>query len=222
MTDTTKKVIVLLSITAVAAGGYAAYKLYQKKQSEKTEELISGEIVEFPKEKTEKTDTAEQPEKFIFGDQIAAMPEPTEVERTAYEEISSGYRKKTEDKEEVSEENIAASKEIDDYISKNKNKIIVLPEDQIYDTWGRDEGNDPEAPGVVYEEEELYYFTEDDRLTDEDGNDIDEERYLGKKPRQFGWFTNDKDDIFIRNNPLERDFRVNKAHASKEDYFPEY
>lgn len=242
MSDTTKRVVLLLGITTLAAGGYVAYSIYKKKKSEENLiEVSEEETTETPEEEED----VESPDKFIFGDDIARMPEPTEIEKTEYTTKASVYSEYEEDDyvddhprdddeeddyvddfprdddEEDDEEfeDYESSKEYSNYRNKNKNKIIVLPEDNIGETWNRDIGNDPSNPEVIYEEEELYYFTVDDKLTDEDGNIIDEDQYLGPKPRQFGWFTNDKEDLFIRNNPLERDFRVNKVRAVRSDYF---
>lgn len=218
MNKTTKNVVLLLSITAVAAGGYVAYRHFTNKKKEK--ELIDIPIQNEPIEVQEETEeTVEVPDKFVFGSDIAMMPEATETERTEYATKVKQYSTV----EELDDETEAAYQEsasVKDYLKKNKNKIFVLPEDNIEYTWQRDEiGNDPDNPNVMFEEEELYYFTEDERLTDENGNDVDEEIYLGLKPRQFGWFTNDKEDLYIRNNPLERDFRVNKVRGCKEDFF---
>ena len=232
MSDTTKRVVLLLGITTLAAGSYIAYSIYKKKKSEENLiEVSEEETTESPEEEED----VESPDKFIFGDDIARMPEPTEIEKTEYTtkaEVYSEYEEddyvddfpRDDDDEEYEDEDeefedYESSKEYSNYRNKNKNKIIVLPEDNIGETWNRDIGNDPSNPEVIYEEEELYYFTVDDKLTDEDGNIIDEDQYLGPKPRQFGWFTNDKEDLFIRNNPLERDFRVNKVRAVRSDYF---
>ena len=240
MSDTTKRVVLLLGITTLAAGGYVAYSIYKKKKSK-------DNIIEVSEEETAETpedeEDVESPDKFIFGDDIARMPEPTEIEKTEYTTKAAVYSEYEEDdyvddhprdddeeddniddfprndEEDEEFEDYESSKEYSNYRNKNKNKIIVLPEDNIGETWNRDIGNDPSNPEVIYEEEELYYFTVDDTLTDEDGNIIDEDQYLGPKPRQFGWFTNDKEDLFIRNNPLERDFRVNKVRAVRSDYF---
>lgn len=224
MSNTTKRVLLLLGITTVAAGGYIAYSVYKKKKAEASSIDCREEDYDDLEESCE---NVEVPEKFIFGDEIAKMPEATEVERTEYATKAALYSEENypeegpqdDDPDEELEESYESSKNYMDYRKKNKNKIIVLPESQIEYTWNREEGNDPENPDVVYEEEELYYFTEDDTLTDEDGNIIDEEQYLGSKPRQFGWFTSDKEDIYIRNNPLERDFRVNKVRAERSAYF---
>lgn len=241
MSDTTKRVVLLLGITTLAAGSYIAYSIYKKKKSEEN-------LIEVSEEETveahEDEEDVESPDKFIFGDDIARMPEPTEIEKTEYTTKAAVYSEyeeddyvddhprdddeeddyvddfpRDDDEEDEEFEDYETSKEYSNYRNKNKNKIIVLPEDNIGETWNRDIGNDPSNPEVIYEEEELYYFTVDDTLTDEDGNIIDEEQYLGPKPRQFGWFTNDKEDLFIRNNPLERDFRVNKVRAVRSDYF---
>lgn len=239
MSDTTKRVVLLLGITTLAAGGYVAYSIYKKKKSkDNLIEVSEEETIEAPEDEED----VESPDKFIFGDDIARMPEPTEIEKTEYTTKAAVYSEYEEedyvddhprdddeeddyvddfprDDEEEEFEDYESSKEYSNYRNKNKNKIIVLPEDNIGETWNRDIGNDPSNPEVIYEEEELYYFTVDDKLTDEDGNIIDEDQYLGPKPRQFGWFTNDKEDLFIRNNPLERDFRVNKVRAVRSDYF---
>lgn len=237
MNNGTKGLIVLGCITVAAAAGYIIYT----KKKNKVKEPLSNEPVEEQKENP----IEEEMDKFIFGDNIAMMPDPVEIDKTEYatraevydtktEEVEADEEKNyiqpeqdTEDEEDESveemddevEEAFVISKEYDAYRKKNANKIIVLPEDKLSYTWNADIGNDPDNPDVIYEEEELYYFTEDETLTDEDGNIIDEEQYLGVKPRQFGWFTNDKEDIYIRNNPLERDFRVNKVRASREDYY---
>ena len=242
MSDTTKRVVLLLGITTLAAGSYVAYSIYKKKKSkDNLIEVSEEETTEAPEEEED----VESPDKFIFGDDIARMPEPTEIEKTEYTTKASVYSEyeeddyvddhprdddeedddyvddfpRDDDEEDEELEDYESSKEYSNYRNKNKNKIIVLPEDNIGETWNRDIGNDPSNPEVIYEEEELYYFTVDDTLTDEDGNIIDEDQYLGPKPRQFGWFTNDKEDLFIRNNPLERDFRVNKVRAVRSDYF---
>lgn len=229
MTTNTKRVCILLGITAVAAGGYVAYNLYKKKKNaQETIDIPVKEGQAIPENENKEDETVEQPDKFIFGDNISMMPEQVEVERTEYATKAAKYSEKEpgeldpdEDSSEDEEtfEAFQFSKEYDAYRKKNKNKIIVLPEGQIEYTWNREIGNDPEDPDICYEEEELYYFTEDETLTDEDGHIIDEEQYLGVKPRQFGWFNNDKEDIYIRNNPLERDFRVNKVHAERSAYF---
>lgn len=220
MSTTSKRIILLLTLTGVAACGYVAYTKIKKKKQEEIENSIpeNNDPVE------EKEEEAEVPEKFIFGDNITMMPEATEIEKTEYATKVEVYN--TEDKTDTSEdtetwEAFKISKEYDAYRKKNKNKIIVLPENDIEYTWNREIGNDPDNPDVCYDEEELYYFVNDETLTDEDGNIIDEERYLGVKPRQFGWFENEKEDIYIRNNPLERDFRVNKVQASRDAYFPD-
>ena len=222
MSSTTKRVILLLGITAAAAGGYVAYSYYKKKKDAENLLEIAREISE-PEEVEESKDTVEPAEGFIFGDDIAKMPEAAEIEKTDYATKVAEYSSDEDDvetsKDEEEWEAYKVSKDYNEYRKKNKNKIIVLPKDKIEYTWNREEGNDPENPEVVYEEEELYYFTEDETLTDEDGHIIDEDQYLGPKPRQFGWFTSDEEDIYIRNNPLERDFRVNKVQAERSAYF---
>lgn len=222
MSSTTKRLIILLGITTVAAGGYVAYSFYKKKKEDNVtvKPAINNEPVE-PDEEQKEDEIDKEVQKFIFGDNIALMPEQVEIEKTEYTTKAEVYSTETEEFDDEKEEAFQISKEYDEYRKRNKNKIIVLPEGNIEYTWNREIGNDPDVPDVCYDEEELYYFTGDDTLTDEDGNIIDEEQYLGVKPRQFGWFENDKEEIYIRNNPLERDFRVNKVQASRDAYFPD-
>lgn len=221
MSTTSKRIILLLTLTGVAAGGYVAYNIYKKKKNEEAA-ASRFEPVEPTNENSKDDAIEEEMNKFIFGDNIALMPEQVETEQKNYATKAEVYQTETEQEpDKEMEEAFEISKEYDAYRKKNKNKIIVLPENDIEYTWNREIGNDPDNPDVCYDEEELYYFVNDETLTDEDGNIIDEERYLGVKPRQFGWFENEKEDIYVRNNPLERDFRVNKVQASKDAYFPD-
>ena len=74
MSDTTKRVVLLLGITTLAAGGYVAYSIYKKKKSEDNLiEVSEEELTETPEDEED----VESPDKFIFGDDIARMPEPT-------------------------------------------------------------------------------------------------------------------------------------------------
>lgn len=125
------------------------------------------------------------------------------------------------DADDSEEEDFFEDEAINDYKKRNKGKINILPEGDLEYSWGRDVGNDPMEPEVIYDEAELYYFTKDHKISDDDGHDITDKEveYVGSKPREFGWFSNDKEEIYIRNHPKETDFRLNKVNSSFEEYW---
>lgn len=91
MSSTSKRLLILLGITTVAAGGYVAYRYYTKKKNEQQTDYIS--INNEPVEAVEEpgVEEVEQPEKFIFGDNISKMPEFTEIEKTEYSTRALAY-----------------------------------------------------------------------------------------------------------------------------------
>ena len=126
---------------------------------------------------------------------IEALLEDPENEET-YEE---------REEREALEETLAMA----EYRSKNQGKIAPITRDE----W------DSDFQEVLFDKKDLYYFTGDGVLTDEEGNHLDEEEYIGKKPRQFGWMNNDEEKIYIRNHPKETDFQVWKENCASEDWW---
>lgn len=106
-------------------------------------------------------------------------------------------------------EDIERTEAMSEYRKKNKDKIIPVQKDEV-ETDFRD---------VDYEIKDLYYFTTDDVLTDDDGNHIDEAEFIGTRPRQFGWMGNSEEVIYIRNNPKETDFKVWKERCASTDWW---
>lgn len=111
--------------------------------------------------------------------------------------------------ERVEREEMEASEKMSEYRKKNKDKIVPIQKDEV-ETDFRD---------VDYDIKDLYYFTTDDVLTDDDGNHINEAEYIGVRPRQFGWMENAEGVIYIRNNPKETDFKVWKQHCASSDWW---
>ena len=66
---------------------------------------------------------------------------------------------------------------------------------------------------------DLYYFTADNVLTDDEGNVVDELEYIGSKPRQFGWMDNDEDEIFIFNEAKDVYYHVWKERCSSVEWW---
>ena len=126
---------------------------------------------------------------------IEALLEDPENEET-YEE--------REEREALEETSAMA-----EYRSKNQGKIAPITKED----W------DSDFQEVLFDKKDLYYFTSDGVLTDEEGNHLDEEEYIGKKPRQFGWMNNDEEKIYIRNHPKETDFQVWKEKCASEDWW---
>lgn len=113
--------------------------------------------------------------------------------------------------EMLEKQQIETDQAIAEYRAKNKDKIIPLSADE----W------DTDFPQVDYPRGDLHYFVEDDLFTDDDGNPINEEEYIGNRPRQFGWMANNEDKIYIRNNPKETDYVVWKHRCTAEDWWGE-
>lgn len=119
-----------------------------------------------------------------------------------------------EDYEETYEEMLERQSEeyvehAEQYRREHKGKIELMQSDE----W------DTDFPETDYEHQDLYYFTEDDKLTDEDGNVLDEEEYIGPKVRQVGWMRSPDDVIYIRNHSKEKEYRVFKERCAIIDWF---
>ena len=142
-------------------------------------------------EETKKAESESPSEEDVEEDE-----EETEVPMETYEE-----RLEREAEEENAEYQL--------YQKKKGDKIDVLGNEAV----------DSEYPEVHYPGEELYYFTEDDIITDEDGNEIDEKSLIGDKLRRFGWMQNEQEAVWVRNNPRETDYHVNKVKDSRDSWF---
>lgn len=131
----------------------------------------------------------------------------TELESSEDEEIEETME--TYD-ERVLREQQMINEELDSYTKKKGRNIDVLGKSPI----------DKDYPDIHYDEEELLYFIPDDILTDELGSIVNEQELLGSKLRQFGWFQNNQEDVWVRNNPYSRDYHVKKINDDYKSYFP--
>lgn len=119
-----------------------------------------------------------------------------------------------EDFEETYEERVEREAEeslehSERYKREHKGKIELMTADD----W------DTDFPETDYEREDLYYFTESDILTDENNNQLPENETIGPKVRQVGWMQSPDDEIYVRNHPQQKEYRVIKEHCSVEDFF---
>ena len=111
--------------------------------------------------------------------------------------------------ERVDRENDAINEECKKYKEKKGNQIDVLGNNPI----------DNDYPNVSYQTESLLYFIPDDFVTDMVGNRIDEMDILGNKLRRFGWFQNEQEHVWVRNNKYETDYQITKIDDDYASYF---
>ncbi len=111
--------------------------------------------------------------------------------------------------ERIEREAEEALEQSERYKAEHKGKIELMTSDE----W------DTDFPMTDYEREDLYYFTESDILTDENGSHLNEKEFIGPKVRQVGWMQSPDECIYIRNHPKEKEFRVFKERCSVEDWF---
>lgn len=111
--------------------------------------------------------------------------------------------------ERVNHENDAINEECKKYKEKKGDQIDVLGNNPI----------DNDYPNVSYQTESLLYFIPDDFVTDMVGNRIDEMDILGNKLRRFGWFQNEQESVWVRNNKYETDYQITKIDDDYASYF---
>lgn len=137
-------------------------------------------------------------------------------EEDSYEDGDSSIEEQMnmEDFEETYEERLEREAEealehSEKYKRDHKGKIELMTSDE----W------DTDYPESDYEREDLYYFTESDILTDEDGHQLPEAETIGTKVRQVGWMQSPDEVIYVRNHPQEKEYRIFKEHCTVEDWF---
>lgn len=231
-----KYVIAALSFAAGVVAGFTVAQFIEIEKVEDTRVYANDikketPIVKKPDEEKPvdpselETPSDDDPDELISrGPAHVAMPGQTGVNYSKVQKIvkENGYTDPEDiqrviddpDNEETYEERIAREEEelseaMSEYRRKNKGKIVPIQKDE----W------DTDFPEIDYDKQDLYYFTTDNVLTDEDGNVVDEAEYIGLKPRQFGWMENDEERIYIRNNPKETDYQVWKEKCASTDWW---
>lgn len=223
-----------------AAVGFIAGYSVAKKQSEEQYKPELEEAAAALEEYRQKSELKEEKEEPVI---TKAVPVPSKVIKvaklasetapginyTAYAKMKAEEAKKAEaespveeDVEETEddipvetyEERLEREAEeyndqINAHLRKKGAKIEVLGNEPI----------DPDYPEVHYPVEELYYFTEDDCVCDENGEVIVEEEVIGDKLRKFGWMLNEQEKVYVRNNPAQTDYLVNKIKDYHDRWF---
>lgn len=224
-----KAVLAMLCFTAGAGFGFALGYYINKKEDNEYVEPIPVEKPEPEPEKTQSDILEIKPAK------IARKPGDVGINYTKYVKDLK-YKQETEhprdddpeeednyegeeepdmsEYEETYEERIAREQEeslahAEEYRRQHKGKIELMQSDE----W------DTDFPETDYEREDLYYFTESDILTNEDGEKLDENETIGPKVRQVGWMQSPDDVIYVRNHPQEKEYRIFKERCTVEDWF---
>lgn len=239
-----KIVIATLAFVAGAGFGFAVgYSMNRKESEARTQEAIEAfkrysqeTEVENP-ENSQGEETEKQPCELFKDVKPAKFAKPDGTPGINYSKYNKDIQEKVEtespsddDPDDEPEKDISPDdpeyeetyeekleRESDEYIEhadqyrkEHEGKIELMTSDE----W------DTDFPETDYDRADIYYFTESDILTDEDGHQLNEEEYIGPKPRQVGWMRQANDDvIYIRNHPKETEYRLFKEHCSVEDWF---
>ena len=231
-----KFVLAAISFAAGAAAGFAVGYYISFEEEEETRVYATElpkpteKVVEFPKvdpaetERPHDDDPVDPVQMVSAGPARIAQPGQPGVNYAKVQQIvqENGYTDPDDiqrvvddpDNEETYEERIERQ-EIEreqamaEYREKNKGKIVPIQREDF----------ETDFPETDYDHKDLYYFTGDDILTDEDGNIVNEEEFIGNKPRQFGWMANDEDRIYIRNHPKETEYAVWKERCLSTDWW---
>lgn len=123
---------------------------------------------------------------------------------------TEGYKEVAKMAEEMDKED--AEKRHKEILKQHKdNPIEVISNEEYFNEYDLKEYN--------YDHEDLYYFLEDDKLTDSNFEEVDEAGYVGERPRKFGFFNNNgQDSIKIRNHILQKEFDLQKIDTPYDVY----
>lgn len=134
--------------------------------------------------------------------------EDSDIPEDPEEEIDMSRFEETYE-ERLERESEEALEHSERYKREHKGKIDLMTEDD----W------DTDFPETDYEREDLYYFVDDDILTDEDGHQLPENETIGPKVRQVGWMQSKDENIYVRNHIQQKEYRIFKEFCSVEDWF---
>lgn len=196
--------------TAAGIGGtIAVQKLKARKNpSERKHPLLTRDL---PKEEKEEAKEEEVGPKIV--DHVD-LTEKKEAEAIIEEEGYGAEYEHPEDDDPEHEaymEQLRSRKAREDYVNAHKGKIELMTEDE----W------DTDFPEEDYSHAELWYFPDEDVLTDEDGNIVEPiEEYVGELFDKLRFKTNDWERMYVRNHPREEDYYIHKeTRMSREDFF---
>lgn len=195
-----------------AIGGIVAGAAYMKTKIEETvEERVDEEVKKFvndyfnnddesyePDEEDMTTDDSDPTQAYNslheFSERNTHKPDPTKIFRDPLAE----HPEEPDEESDILEENPIKREPKEDESMKDPK---LISEDKF------DEDDD-------YEKETLYYYNEDDVLTDESEQEIDNELYLlGDAMDKFDFRNSEERVIHVRNFELQTDYEVIKVWA---------
>lgn len=230
----------LTFLVGIVIGGIAGYSAAKSKANEDLEYV--KEELEETKKRVKTDDTKDEKpveeshtaKKVLVKAAKIATPEEPGINYTAYVKKVQEEGYKAEAESPTEEDYILDEEEDGDEDLMETYEERMLREDRERDEadqlYRKKEGNkikplgnnpiDNDYPDVHYPGEELYYFTEDDCLTDEFGTVIEnEEDIIGNKLRKYGWMQNSEEAVWVRNNRMEVDYHVVKQRCARSDWF---
>lgn len=225
-----------VSLLAGATVGFiVGYNMSKKRfeESARMEESAKESLKEYQKKSEEVKPEEPVIHKTVVKAAKLATPEEPGINYTAYSKMKAEETKKAEEEspseDDVEEDLKEEEPPMETYEQRLEREAEELNDQcALYEKRKGDKieplGNEPidnDYPEVHYPAEELYYFTEDDVMTDELGNVVDEVELIGDKLRRFGWMTNNQESVWVRNNPRETDYHVNKVKDTKDSWFGE-
>lgn len=221
---------VIFCVVGFVAGGIVGVGttllIQHIKRSKKTEQLPTNNPESELKSSTEEEDYKEVDE--------AIRVEITPEEMEEFKEILAreGYADREEEEEDPADSEypedddpdnasyraqLELNASLEKYKKDHEGIIELMTEDQW--TYESDFSEDD------YDREELFFFRDSGELTDEDGNFLSPiEDYVGDLFTKTRFWTNDWQVLYIRNHPMETDYKVTKPliEESDERGFPVY
>ena len=196
-----------ISILAVGLFGFAAGfligRLNKPEENEEPEELKEPE--------TREEETPE--EKPVVEEAIEAIDYDERLKDLEYRSQSDDPEDALDPEEEEELESATIAKEVESYKKEGAIKIISK---KTFDDRHIKGFND-----VDYSGDEIYYFPDEDFITDEFGGILTPmEKYVGDCLDEHDFKTNDDTELYLTNHPMETDFIVHKVKdLSRDEYF---
>ena len=194
--------------TAVGLCGFAVGFLLGKLSTKKPEvKEVENESENNPEDETPES----KPE--VVEEAIEAIDYDERVKDLEYRSQSDDPEDALDPEEEEELENARINEEVKAY---KKSGAIELMSKKDFEDRHFKGFND-----VDYSGDELYYFPDEDFITDEFGGILTPmEKYVGDCLNKHGFKSNDDPELYLTNHPMETDFIVHKVKdLSRDEYF---
>lgn len=205
-----KKNIIFAAIGFVGgvAAGIISVHIYNRIKDRKTDDNLEPVVLsDLSDEDREKFEPRKRDKK-SNADEHAEYNHILEEEGYAAE---SEYPEDDDPDEEIYQKQLESRRKREEYVKSHEGKIEMMKDDE----W------DTDFPEDDYGQAELWYFPDEDVLTDEDGNVLDNiTDYVGELFEKTRFRTNDWEQIKIRNHPMEMKYYIHKeTRMTREEFF---